>query len=169
MTSVELQPMARTPFASRAQFAVQLQLALERAQHEVWMADRDFVDWPVATPAFTQSLQSFLRRSAANHLRMLTLDAERLATAAPRLVAVTKTHAHNAHCRVVPQHAAPRFAEACSMLIVDRTWIVRRFHREQARGAAELDPTAARPWLDQLEMLWEESSPGLASTTIGLG
>jgi hypothetical protein len=55
------------------------------------------------------------------------------------------------------------------MLIVDRSLLVRRFHRHQPRGAAEFDPAAARPWLDQLETLWEESAPALAATTLGLG
>jgi hypothetical protein len=159
----------RTPFETRAAFHDHLVDALGRAQREVWMADRDFADWPLVMPEFTSALQSFLRQSAANHLRILTLDAERIPTAAPRFMQVLKPHAVNAQCRVVPPHAAARFGEACSMMIVDRSLSVRRFHREHLRGAIEFDPSAARPWLDQFETLWEESSPALASTTLGLG
>lgn len=161
-------PMGHEAFDTRAAFGEQLLRALDRAQNEVWMADRDFVDWPVATAEFAGTLQKFLRDSAANHLRILTLDAEHLATRAPRLLTVLRTHAQNAQCRVVPTHAAARFGEACAMLIVDRALLVRRFHRDHARGATELDPVAARPWLDQFEMLWEESSPALSSTALGL-
>jgi hypothetical protein len=135
----------------------------------VWLADRDFADWPLATAEFATALQAFLRGSAANHLRMLTLDADRITVTSPRFLNVIKPHAINAQCRVVPPHAAARFGEACSMMIVDRSLLVRRFHRDHPRGAAEFDPAAARPWLDQFETVWEESAPALVATTIGLG
>ena len=163
------QPMRRTPFDTRAAFATHLQDALRQAQREVWMADRDFADWPLGDAAFTASLQGFLRQSAANRLRLLTLDADRIASLAPRFMQVLRGHPQNAQCRAVPPHAASRFGEACSMLIADRSLAVRRFHRDHPRGAIEFDPAAARPWLDQFELLWEESSPVLASTTLGLG
>lgn len=159
----------RTPFDTRAAFVAHLQDALERAQREVWIADRDFADWPLAGPAFAAALQAFLRRSRANQLRLLTLDADRIPIVAPRFMQVIRGHALTAQCRLVPAHAAARFGEACSMLIADRSLLVRRFHRDHLRGAAEFDPAACRPWLDQFETLWEESSPTLASTTIGLG
>lgn len=161
--------LVRTPFDTRVAFIGHLQDALQRAQREVWMADRDFADWPLAEPAFTSSLQLFLRQSAANQLRLLTLEPERIPNFAPRFMQIIKPHAVNAQCRVVPSHAAARFGESCSMLIADRSLLVRRFHRDHLRGAAEFDPAAARPWLDQFEMLWEESSPALASTKLGLG
>ncbi|MGI9026944.1 MAG: hypothetical protein ACR2GP_15465 [Burkholderiaceae bacterium] len=163
------EPMLRRAFDTQAEFGAQLQTALLRAQSEVWMADADFAQWPIGHPEFASALQGFLRQSAANHLRMLTLDAAHIARSAPRLMTVLRTHAHNAECRIVPSHAAPRFGEACAMLIVDRSFLVRRFHHDHPRGATELDPAAALPWLDQFEMLWEESSPALSSTTLGLG
>ena len=159
----------RTPFDTRAAFTGHLQDALSRAQREIWIADRDFADWPLGAPAFAATLQAFLRTSAANQLKILTLDAERIANGAPRFLEVVRPHSITAQCRVVPPHAASRFGEACSMMIVDRSLLVRRFHRDHLRGAAEFDPAAARPWLDQFETLWEESSPALAATTLGLG
>lgn len=159
----------RTPFDTRAAFHASLQDALGRAQREVWLADRDFADWPLNGEAFASALQTFLRQSAANHLKLLTLDAERIAVGFPRFMQVLKPHAVNAQCRVVPPHAAARFGESCSMMIVDRSLTIRRFHRDHLRGATEFDPASARPWLDQFETLWEESAPALASTTLGLG
>lgn len=162
-------PLTREAFDTRAAFGIALQDALERAEREVWMADRDFADWPLARPEFATALQGFLRRSAAHRLNLLTLDPDRVTNAAPRFLAVLRAHAQNAQCRLVPSHAASRFGEACSMLIADRTLVVRRFHRDHLRGETAFDPAAARPWLDQFETLWEESSPVLASTTLGLG
>ena len=159
----------RTAFDTRAAFVGHLQDALQRAQREVWIADRDFADWPLREVAFASALQRFLRDSAANQFRLLALDTDRIPATAPRFMQVIRAHAGTAQCRVVPAHAASRFAEACSMLIVDRSLLVRRFHRDHLRGAAEFDPAVARPWLDQFETLWEESSPTLASTTLGLG
>jgi len=169
MTQTDVLSITRQTFDTKTVFAEHLQSGLERAQTELWLADRDFADWPLQTPAFASTLQTFLRRSAAHHLRILTVDAERIAALAPRFIAVMKAHAHNAQCRVVPLHAAARFGEACSMLIADPALLVRRFHRDHPRRAADLDPGEARRWLDQFEMLWEESTPALASTTLGLG
>lgn len=162
-------PLARVAIDTRAGFVAQLQLALERAERELWMVDRDFADWPIGTPSFASTLQTFLRRSAAHHLYMLTLEPECIAVTSPRFLAVMRAHAHHAQCRIVPAHAASRFGEACSMLIVDRSIIVRRFHRDHLRGSADFDPASARPWLDQFQTLWDESTSALASTTLGLG
>lgn len=162
-------PAFRTPFDTRVAFHDALHDALAKAQREVWLADRDFADWPLNTELFTSALQAFLRRSAANQLNLLVQDAERVAAAAPRFLQVLKPHASNAQCRLVPPQAAARFGETCSMMIVDRSLLVRRFHRDRPRGSTEFDPAAARPWLDQFETVWEESSPALASTTLGLG
>ena len=173
MAHPDLTPVTGTPFRqtfdTRTAFVEHLQDGLRRAQREVWMADRDFADWPLATPTFAAALQAFLRTSPANHLRILALEADRIPIGAPRFLDVLKPHAINAQCRVVPSHAAARFGEACSMMIVDRSLLIRRFHRDHLRGAMEFDPSAARPWLDQFETLWEESSSALASTTLGLG
>lgn len=166
--STNATPIARTLFDTRAAFATHLHDAMGRAQSELWLADRDFADWPLDAADFTEGLQTFLRGSAAHHLRVLVVDVDRIGRQAPRFMAVLKNHASNAQCRAVPPHAASRFGEACSMLIADRSLLVRRFHRDQPRGAAELDPSEARRWLDQFEMLWEESTPALASTTLGL-
>ena len=99
---------------------------------------------------------------------MLVRDPDRIPIAWPRFVDLFRVHTTTAQCRVVPPHAAARFGEVCSLAIVDRSLLVRRFHRDQLRGAIEFDPSAARPWLDQLEMLWEESGHTLAGTTLGL-
>ena len=162
-------PTFRTSFDSRAAFHEALQDALTKAQREVWLADRDFADWPLNGEPFTSALQAFLRQSATNQLKLLIQDAERIAVAAPRFLQVLKPHAVNAQCRIVPPHAAAKFGEACSMIIIDRSLLVRRFHRDRPRGASAFDPAAARPWLDQFETVWEESSPVLAATTLGLG
>ena len=162
-------PTFSTPFDSRAAFHDALQDALTKAQREVWLTDRDFADWPLNREPFTSALQAFLRHSAANHLKLLIQNTDRIAAGAPRFLEVLKPHAVNAQCRIVPPHAAARFGEACSMMIVDRSLLVRRFHRDHPRGATAFDPAAARPWLDQFETVWEQSSPALASTTLGLG
>ncbi len=79
----------------------------------------------------------FLRQSAANHLRACwrsTPSGSRSRAALHRRSCSRMPS--NAQCRVVPAHAASRFGEACSMMIVDRSLLVRRFHRDHPRGAA---------------------------------
>ena len=168
MLSSEALGFSQTAFDTRATFCEQLLQALRRAQREVWMADANFTAWPLGAPDFVEALHHFFHASGANRLYLLTLDAERIAPAAPRFMAVLRTFSSAAHCRVVPAHGAARFGEACSMLIADRSFVVRRFHRDNPRGIAELDPGGVRVWIDQFELLWGEATPCLAGTSLGL-
>lgn len=168
MLSSEALRFSQTAFDTRAVFCEQLLQALHRAQREVWMADANFAAWPLNRPDFSEALHHFLHASAANRLYLLTLDGERIAAAAPRFMAVLRTFSTAARCRVVPAHGAARFGEACSMLVADRSFVVRRFHRDHTRGIAELDPGGVRVWIDQFESLWEEAAPCLVGTSLGL-
>lgn len=168
MPTSEVLGFVQDAFDTRAAFADHLVKALHSAQREVWMADSDFAAWPLNRGDFTGALHRFLRASPANRLHLLTLDAQRIEATAQRLIAVLRTFSHAAQCRIVPGHGAARFGEACSLMLVDQTLVVRRFHHDRARGVVELDPGGVRIWIDQFQSLWDEATPCLVATTLGL-
>ena len=168
MPTSEALGFVQAAFDTHAAFADHLVKAAHSAQREIWMADADFAAWPLNRGDFTAALHHFLRANPANRLYLLTLDAQRIEASASRLMAVLRTFSHAAQCRIVPGHGAARFGEACSLMLVDQALVVRRFHRDSARGIVELDPGGVRIWIDQFQSLWDESTPCLAATTLGL-
>ena len=168
MPASEALGFVRATFDTRAAFGDHLVHAAHGAQREIWMADADFAAWPLNRNDFTGALHRFLRASSANRLHLLTLDAQRIEATAPRLMAVLRTFSHAAQSRLVPGHGAARFGEACSLMLVDQALVVRRFHRDSARGVVELDPGGVRIWIDQFQSLWDESARCLAATNLGL-
>ena len=168
MSASEALGFVQSAFDTRAEFAEHLVKALHSAQREVWMADADFTAWPLNRADFTAALHRFLRASTANRLYLLTLAAQGIEARAPRLMAVLRAFSHAAQCRIVPGHGAARFGEACSLMLVDQTLVVRRFHRDSTRGIVELAPGGVRIWIDQFQSLWDESTPCLAPTKLGL-
>jgi hypothetical protein len=162
------EPFPTIRFATRAEFDAQLLAALGSAQREIWLADADFSRWPLNSPAIEEAMQRFLLTSRANRLHLITATPHHLTQQAPRFMRLLRTFGHSLFCRQVPEQVALRFAEDCSIGIVDRARMVRRFHRDTMRGVAEFHPNEVGPWVDQFQSLWDESTPGISATTLGL-
>jgi hypothetical protein len=155
-------------FDSRAEFDAHLLAAIGNAQREVWLADANFSRWPLNSPAFEEALQRFLLASRANRVHLIAATPHHLAGQAPRFMRLLRLFGHALLCRQVPEQVALRFAEDCSFGIIDRARMVRRFHRDTMRGVAEFHPNEVGPWVEQFQSLWDESTPGVSATTLGL-
>ncbi len=155
-------------FDTRSDFHAQILLAMESAQREIWMADGDFSKWPLNRPEVENALHRFLLASRANRLHLLTYQSQHLQNATPRFMRLLRLFGHAIICRQPADTLTSRVAEAMSMVIVDRTRLVRRFHRDGMRGVATADPAEVSLWIEQLEAIWDDATPGLAATTLGL-
>ncbi|MGA2548856.1 MAG: hypothetical protein ABSF50_01800 [Burkholderiaceae bacterium] len=155
-------------FDTRTGFDEQLLAATGSAQREIWLADFDFSRWPLNSPKIEEALQAFLLASRANRVQLLAASSSHLTQQAPRFMRLLRLFGHALVCRQVPEQVATRFAEDCSFAIVDRARMVRRFHRDTMRGAAEFHPNEVGPWVDQFQSLWDEATPGISATTLGL-
>ncbi len=160
---------AKVHFDSRSEFDAQLAAAFDSAQREIWLADADFSRWPLNAPAIEEKLRQFLLASRANRLQVLVHNGDALAASAPRFVRLLGMFSHAIVCRQPAEQVAARFREECCFAIVDRARSVRRFHRDSPRGVAEFHPNEVRPWVDQFSATWEDASPGLTATVLGLG
>jgi hypothetical protein len=161
-------PFPTIRFDSRAEFDAQVLASVGSAQREVWLADADFARWPLNATAIEDALQSFLLASRANRVHLIAATPNHLTQQAPRFMRLLRLFGHAMVCRQVPEQVAQRFAEDCSFVIVDRARMVRRFHRDTMRGVAEFHPNAVGPWVDQFQSLWDEATPGISATTLGL-
>lgn len=157
-----------TPFETRSEFQEHILNGVTMAQREILMADLDFQIWPLNSPVLESSLRGFFLTSRVNRLRLLTGPDHRITQQAPRLIRVLTQFSHAFNCRTPPDHLMQRFSSDFSLLVVDRARLVRRFHQDRPRGTVEFDPDEARLWTDLFEAIWDESSPGLSATTLGL-
>jgi len=132
------------------------------------MADASFSDWPLNQPEVEASLRNFFHASRVNRVRLLTTDSNRLGREAPRLARLGREFSHAFQSRITTRATALKFIRGFSLLVVDRTRIVRRFHPDQIRGIDEFNPDEAELWIESFEAVWNDSTPGFAVTTIGL-
>jgi len=160
--------MAPIPFATRGAFQDAVTAGLAVAQREILVASGDFHDWPFNQPAVEAHLRAFFHASRVNRVRLLTTEQHGLGNAAPRLVRVAREFSHAFAVRLVPAAVTENFRRSWCLIVVDRARMVRRFHPDQMRGVAEFDPDEAELRTERFEALWNESTPGLAATTIGL-
>lgn len=156
------------PFDTRSEFQEHILNGVTMAQREILMADLDFQIWPLNSPDLETSLRGFFLASRVNRLRLLAGPGHRIARQAPRLMRVLTQFSHAFTCRTPPDHLMQRFSNDISLLVVDRARLVRRFHQDRPRGTVEFDPDEAHLWTDLFEAIWDESSPGLSATTLGL-
>jgi hypothetical protein len=162
-------PFPPVRFSSRTEFNQQLLEAVASAQREIWLADVDFAHWPMNSTEMEDALRSFLRASRANRVHLLAYNSEGLTQHSPRFMRVLRLFGHSFMCRQPGEQIAARFAEDCSFAVVDRARVVRRFHRDSMRGIAEFHPNSVVPWVDQFQSVWEDSTPSIAPTVLGLG
>jgi hypothetical protein len=161
-------PLPSVPFDARADFEREVLAAISSAQREVWLADASFRSWPLNSLAAEQAIHSFLLASRANRVQLLVAEDRYLASEAARFMRLLRLFGNTLLVRCPPDAVAMRFAEDCSFVIVDRARMVRRFHRDSMRGVAEFHPNRVGPWVDQFLSVWDESTPGLSGTTLGL-
>jgi len=166
--SDELPGLPPVPFDTRSEFQAHLLNNVSMAQREILMADLDFQIWPLNSPILEDSLRAFFLASRVNRLRLLTGPGHRIAQQAPRLMRVMTQFSHAFTCRTPPDNLMHRFASDISLLVIDRARLVRRFHQDRPRGVVEFNADEAHVWTDLFETIWEESSPGLSATTLGL-
>jgi hypothetical protein len=155
-------------FETRAAFQEAVLQGLASAQREILLADGTFTHWALNRPDIEATLRSFFHASRVNRLRLLTTADSHLLRDAPRLARVARDFSHAFAARITPASINDAFTLKFSLLVVDRARLVRRFHPDQMRGIAEFNPLEAEAWVDRFESAWHESSPGLATTTIGL-
>jgi hypothetical protein len=160
-----MQPEGSILFRSRGEFNEAVLAAMAATRRELVLADRDFSDWPLDTAEGNAALETFLLGDPQARLRVLVADPDWLERRAARFHASRRRHPGAILCRLIP----PSLFGGEGVVIGDRRHLLRRAHHDFFRGRlslglpAEVDPVAGR-W----DALWDESTPILASTTLGL-
>ncbi|UCE30384.1 MAG: hypothetical protein JSW68_09910 [Burkholderiales bacterium] len=152
------------PFDDRTGFTEQLRTLITEATESLLLVATDFSDWPLDDMAVHAALREFLHEHRQASLQLLLDDTRHLGRAAPRFCTLRRHYSHLIECRCTPR---VMLEEPCA--IADERHMLRRFDNARFRGELALD---ARQEVDELLMLyrplWNESTPCLPATTLGL-
>lgn len=160
-----MRPDAPLLVRSRGEFQEAVLTALRATRRDLVLADRSFQDWPLETAAGSDALERVLREDPRARVRMLVADPDWLERHGARFALLRQRHRERIACRRVP---ATLF-DGSGVLIGDREHLLRRAHADHFRGRltlaapADVEPVAARH-----DALWDESTPCLSATTLGL-
>lgn len=151
-------------FAFRSEFHQAVQELLMRTRRAVALVDRDFADWPLESPAAIAQLERILREPESR-LRLIVHSTDWLEKHGARLGQLRRTFAGRVECRQAPASVAA----GEGLMLGDRLHLLRRAHFESFRGRVMFAmPDQAEPWSHKYEALWEESTPCLTNTALGL-
>ena len=160
-----MKPLASIPFTSRGGFVEAALTALAAARETLVLYDRDFRDWPLDRPSAAESIARLLGGNHAARLRLMVADPAWLERHAPRFLQLRQRFSQPIACRQVPASLAPTEG----VLIADDRHVLRRAHYGSFRGRLSLEqPAEAEPLVEKYRALWDESTPCLHGTTLGL-
>lgn len=151
-------------FSFRSEFHRAVLDLLARSRHSLVLADYDFSDWPIESPAGCAEISRLLRQPDAS-LRLVVHSPEWLERHGARFGQLRQVFAGRIECRQAPA----AIAAGEGLMIGDRIHLLRRAHYQAFRGRLLLAmPESVEPWSRKYEQLWQESAPCLTGTTTGL-
>ena len=156
----------RSLLASRADFAQALDVLFRHTGRTLRIFDPTLADYDLGNPARESQLGEFLRGSRAARLMIVVHDTAFITQRAPRLTRLLRQFSHA--IAIHQTHEAIRNVDDV-LVIGDDSYCLRRPHSAQPKGIfLENDPAETRGWLSRFEEIWEQSSPAVTATTLGL-
>jgi hypothetical protein len=150
-------------FDGRDEFRAAALRMIGETRHALLLLDHSLEDWPIESEAGEQAVRAALARGA--RIRILLGRTEWAERHAHRLLRVRRDHSARVEIRLLP----PGLRLLESLLVVDRQHVLRRAHPDTLRGSAVFaTPSQAEAPGERFEAAWQESTPCLPATTLGL-
>ena len=166
MTVAATEAAQRRELASRADFAEALTEVAGLARRTLRIFDPTVAAFDFNSPQREEQLNQFLRASRMNRLMIAVHDPRVITQSSPRLLRLLRLFSHA--ISIHQTHDAIRNIEDM-LVIADELHCIRKPHHERMRGVVTLhDPVETREWLNRFNAIWEQSTPSVSATTIGL-
>lgn len=155
-----------TPLNGMAEYVAALDTLTEKAQRNLFVFDRNFLESGFNSVTRYDLLRRFLLSNPVNRLHLLTHNARAATQDCPRLIMLLRQFSHSMHIYQTPPHLL-HLSEPFT--IADELHYARRFHFDDPRGLLAVnEPDTARAFKSQFEEMWAHSRPGVTATTLGL-
>lgn len=164
--TLDAAPGVRRLIVTRAEFQAGIAELLAVAARTIRVFDPDLAEYGFNSPAAEEKLKNFLLASHANRLQIVVHDTGYITGSCPRLMRLLRQFSHA--IAIHRTHDAIRNVDDV-LMVVDDAHYLRRPHHEQPNGVIMLhDAAETRGWLNRFNEIWEQSSPAVSATTIGL-
>lgn len=165
-TSEAESPLSGTRFDTMRLFHQHLLEIMGRAQQTLFMFDPDFSYWNLQEKQTIAILRHFLLRERSARIKIVTHHPNFLEQKCPHFLLLLREFRESVECRETRKNFKHLSDSFC---IADDCHVVRRFHCDHMRGAAEFNSrqNCAAP-LERFLSIWDESDPCLRTSILGL-
>ncbi|MBP9684512.1 MAG: hypothetical protein KBE07_07630 [Rhodoferax sp.] len=164
--NTETKPLVHGRFSGRVAFANLVRDALACAAREGWqeiiLSDATFEDWPLNELAVFESLQAWSK--SGRHMIILATRYDEVLRHHARFVSWRKTWGHLIDCRICNRTAAADFPS----VLWSRNWFMQRVETRHSAGICGQEKDRLVQLKEVLDEQIRNSSPGFASSTLGL-
>jgi hypothetical protein len=156
----------RRLLSGRADFANALNDVINKATRTLRMFDPTVQEFGLNSPQREEQLRSFLLASRNSKLLIAVHDPQHITIACPRLMRLLRQFSHA--ITIHRTNDTIRNIEDV-LVIADDLHCLRKPHAERPNGAVYFDdPVETRGWNNRFNEIWEQSTPSVSATTIGL-
>jgi hypothetical protein len=154
------------PFASRSEHQAAIAILLRTAQRELRIFDQNCAELGLNSPERFEGLRQFLLGNRAHRLLIVVHQTSYLAARCPRMILLMRQFSHAVF---VQKTRKELHSLHDNFIVADDSTYVKQFHYEHPRGVLGIDnPVETQALLMRFGEIWENSTPGLAATTLGL-
>lgn len=156
----------RRLIGSRREFAEALEELLSKTTRNLRIFDPTLADFGMNSVAREEQLRAFLLKRRSNRVQIVVHDTSVIAHKTPRLMRLMRQFSHA--IAIHQTHEEIRNLEDV-LVVGDDAHCLRRRHFAHPKGSVYLDdPVETREWLNRFNAIWEQSSPAVSATTVGL-
>ncbi len=156
----------RRLFSGRTELAQGVAEVIGMARRTIRIFDATTLDLALNTRASEEMLRAFFLAGRMNRMQIAVHETTHIQYYSPRLMNLLKRFSHA--IAIHQTHEAIRNLPDV-MVIADDRHFLRKPHCLQPGGVINLnDPADTQLWLDRFADLWEQSSPAVSATTLGL-
>ena len=165
-TVIEPGKPQRRLIATKREFADAFEEVLAKTGRTLRMFDATLADFGMNSVAREEQLRSFLIKRRANRLQIVVHNTAAITQRSPRLMRLLRQYGH----AIAIHQTNEEIRKLEDVLVVgDDAHCLRRRHHDHPKGAVYLDdPIETREWLNRFNAIWEQSTPAVSATTIGL-
>ncbi len=164
--SAESPPPQRRLLTSRADFTTALNEVIGKATRTLRLFDPTMQEFGLNSPQREEQLRAFLLASRNSKIMIAVHDPRHITIDCPRLMRLLRPFSHA--ITIYRTNDAIRNIEDV-LVIADDLHCLRKPHAERSNGALYFDdPAETRGWNNRFDEIWEQSTPSVSATTIGL-
>jgi hypothetical protein len=154
------------PFTSRSEHQAAVSTIIGGVKRELRIFDQHCRELGLNAPERFETLRQFLLASRAHRLYIVVHDTAYLASHCPRLTILMRQFSHAIFINKTRKELK---GLSDNFIVADDQCFLKQFHHEHPRGVLGVEqPIETQALLMRFQEIWENSTPGLSATTLGL-